>query len=132
MKIYLAGPIDALTQKEAEEWRIYASRVFMKWDIECINPLRGKNVDNTYTPNEIVHRDLYDIRRADILLANYMRKGVPYIGTSMEIVYAHSWGKPVIVTTDWCDSYWLKYHATAILDNLDKAIEYILGAYVVG
>lgn len=131
MKVYLAGAINGKTIEEANGWRDQVAKILALYDIEVLNPLRGKEEDRfyDYDVNEIVHRDLDDIKRADIVLVEYMDKHRPYTGTDMEIVYARLWNKPVIVVTDWCKSYWLKYHATKIVSTFVAAADYIINWY---
>lgn len=131
-KIYLAGGIHGLTFNEATEWRDYATVQLHLRGFEVINPLRGKRAKNgrfdggVYTPAEVVVRDKQDILEADGLLVEYTRPDRNYSGTSMEILFAYEHHKPVIVWSSHAgESYWVAYHATAILPTLDDCIEYI-------
>ena len=127
IKIYLAGPIsteDSL--EEANRFREEAKKKLMFWNIGTLNPLRHKKENKQYRPQEIVERDEMDIRRADAILCNYKDKSHRYIGTSMEIMYAHLHEIPVFVISDWADEhYWINYHATQVFSNLEEAAVYI-------
>lgn len=58
-------------------------------------------------------------------LVNYVK---PSVGTAMEVFYAWTLGKPVVL---WCApdavlSPWLRYHSTSIVHSLDDAVTKIL------
>lgn len=116
-KVYLCGPINGCTDSEAKDWR-EACKMFFT----CIDPMkrdyRGKEAGSY---REIVDLDKRDVRNADVLLVNYYG---PSVGTAMEIFYAWTLGKPVVL---WCSreatlSPWLRYHSTAIVHSLDDAV----------
>lgn len=116
MKIYLCGPINGCTDAEANNWRSEIKNVFLREN--CIDPMvrdyRGKEAESY---REIVDLDKRDVRQADVILVNYDK---PSVGTSMEVFYAWTLGKPVIV---WCRpdtviSPWLRYHSTVIVHSL--------------
>lgn len=111
--VYLAGPIVGLTYEDAMGWRVRAAVELETAGIRSFNPLRGKKkwdgVDHLtnyhdgghgLTPEQLVNRDLYDIRRSDVVLVNLLNLlNVPPtpIGTLIEIGYAHGLGKPLVV-----------------------------------
>jgi hypothetical protein len=93
--------------------------------------LRGKQVikgDEGYGVNGVVHRDLKDIKEVDLLLVRFVGCSV---GTSMELVYARLWNKPIVafVEGERDQSPWLPYHATVIVDTLDEAVDWITEMY---
>lgn len=116
--IYLCGPINGCTDSEANDWRSAVKEHFA----DCIDPMvrdyRGKEAESY---REIVDLDKADVRRASIILVNYDK---PSVGTAMEVFYAWTLGKPVIV---WCKvgaviSPWLRYHSTVIVHSLSDVI----------
>lgn len=123
MKIYLCGPINGCTDAEASDWREFMKeRLFQH---EHIDPMkrdyRGKEA---IAYREIVDLDKADVRAADLILVNYDK---PSVGTSMEVFYAWSLDKPVLV---WAPptaviSPWLRYHSTKIVRSIDEAVETI-------
>ncbi len=123
MKIYLCGPINGCTDAEASDWREFMKeRLFQH---EHIDPMkrdyRGKEA---IAYREIVDLDKADVRAADLILVNYDK---PSVGTSMEVFYAWSLDKPVLV---WAPptaviSPWLRYHSTKIVHSIDEAVETI-------
>ena len=121
MKVYLCGPINGCTDDEATSWRKH----FKGFLPGCIDPMvrdyRGREAENY---REIVDLDKRDIRNADIILVNYDK---PSVGTSMEVFYAWTLGKPVVL---WCRpdavlSPWLRYHSTSIVHSKEAALEKI-------
>lgn len=127
--IYLAGAIDKVSPEFALTWRRQATEALQDKYI-ILDPTADKDLfqpgisTNYYTPAEIITADLTMIKKADIVLAEISRRDVPYHGTSMEIVYAHNWGKTIYV---WggCQSYWVCYHATQIFDSLGDVVEHL-------
>jgi nucleoside 2-deoxyribosyltransferase len=124
--IYLAGRINGFTLQDANSWR---SEVESKLNgiAKCRNPLRGKQekLRYEYTDGEIVVRDKTDIRNSDIILAYLPERGIgPTVGTTMEIMFAYTLGKPILFIGDWAkDDIWMRYHVTKIFSTLDDAIE---------
>lgn len=133
MKVYLAGG-GGMGVDYAEQWRSYASKYF-----DAIDPFRANKLRTAYdqgsyqgekyfTPNEIVLRDLSDIRRCDAVLAEMRCDAYNYIGTSSEIFFANSIGKPVILwtTKKYANHPWLVHACVKIFTGtLDEACNYI-------
>ena len=134
MKVYLAGG-GGMSIEYAEAWRNEASKYF-----DTINPFRANKLRTAYgtgsyqgekhfTPNEIVMRDLHDIRRCDVVLAEMRSESYNYIGTASEIFYAHSIGKPVVLwtTPKYANHPWLVHACVKIFTGtMDEACQYIL------
>ncbi len=119
MIAYLAGPIAGCTDAEARDWREEAKRRLLGF--ECLDPMRRDFREGVAGHEaEIVEGDKGDIDRADLVLAYCPR---PSVGTSMEILFAHQLGKPVIavVPPGVPVSPWITYHATAVVPNLMAA-----------
>lgn len=120
IKVYLAGPINGCTDEECVNWRQFVKD---NWDCKPIDPMvrdyRGKET-NDY--REIVDLDKRDIRESDLILVNYVK---PSVGTSMEIHYAWTIGKPIVVVApiNARISPWLRYHSTAIVHTFKEAQE---------
>lgn len=70
---------------------------------------------------EIVENDKLDIQASDALLVLYDK---PSVGTSMEVFYAHSLGKTIVLVdkSDKPLSPWMLYHCTRVYRNLDAAL----------
>jgi nucleoside 2-deoxyribosyltransferase len=118
MKVYLCGPINGCTDSEAKDWRESVKTHFPESIDPMVRDYRGVE-DAAY--REIVDLDKRDVRSCDVVLVNYIK---PSVGTSMEVFYAWTTGKPVVV---WCApdasiSPWLRYHSTAFVHSLGEAI----------
>jgi hypothetical protein len=120
--VYLAGSINGAEDSECKDWREWFKTI---WPFGIKDPLkrdyRGKE---STAINEIVILDKLDIQNSDIILVRYTK---PSVGTSMEIFYAHSINKPIVL---WCDegvslSPWLLYHVTTIVYNKEDAVKFI-------
>ena len=124
MKIYLAGPINGCTDDECQTWREWF-KSYRSHGIDCIDPMsrdyRGREIDDY---REIVDLDKRDIREADLLIVMYTQ---PSVGTSMEVFFAWTIGKPVIVINESNKSVspWLTYHSTALVRTKEMALEKI-------
>jgi nucleoside 2-deoxyribosyltransferase len=121
--IYLAGPINGCNDTEANGWR----RDFMDnlAGFSFLDPMvrdyRGREDECV---SEIVEGDMADIDAADVFLAYCWQVSW---GTAMEILYAHSVDKPVLLV---CPpgtrvSPWLRYHSTAIVPSLYGAAQWL-------
>lgn len=131
MKVYIAGTINGLNPEEVLErfWKI--EKVLKYKGFEVLNPMRGKIISDTktgflpYESNEIVHRDLWDIKNSDIVLAVFPEVG---IGTAMEIMYARERDIPVILVSDnsmVVNHYWVKSLCSKIVSNIAEGIQYL-------
>lgn len=123
MKVYLAGPINGCTDKEAGDWRSTATSILQERGIDVLDPMardyRGIEDENV---NLIVKGDKEDIDGCHVLLANCPK---PSVGTSMEVFFAHLRHKTVVVVAPEPVSPWLRYHATDVFQDLDEALAYI-------
>lgn len=124
MMIYLAGPINGCTDEECNDWRAMVRREFsLKLCAKSLDPMRrdyrGKEDESV---NEIVQLDKLDVERCDMILAACPK---PSVGTSMEIFYAWTLGKPVyaVVPDGAPVSPWLRYHSTRICSTFEEAIQ---------
>ncbi len=123
-KVYLAGPIDGCTDDECKNWRneIIADRL-LEW--HCLDPMRRdyRGKENLY--REIVELDKLVIRNSDVVLVNYTNLKPGSAGTAMEIIYAWTLGKPVVLVygadNPWPPSPWLQYHCTRICTDMTEA-----------
>lgn len=119
LTIYLCGPINGCTDEECSDWRALVKQL---WNGRCLDPMvrdyRGKESENY---REIVELDKLDIRRSDIVVVSYSK---PSVGTSMEVLYTWTLGKPVVVicAPDANISPWLRYHTTAFVHSYADAV----------
>ena len=116
-KIYLAGPID----RKSHKWRKEMMKEFGVRGHRPINP-EETEVDWQH-PSGIVNLDIALIKNSDLVLANITKLSA---GTSMELVYAHRYRKPVVlVCPEKFLSPWHSYHSTFIVEELSDALEQI-------
>ena len=132
LKVYLSGGIAGMTFEEANVWRSQVTEQLRSFGIQALNPLRGRMFLGTaegedFDPNELVQRDLRDIRNCDLVLVHME---LPSLGTSMEIWQAHYIEKkPVILVTTnphISGHPWVRVASTKMFADMDKAIEYIV------
>lgn len=114
--VYLAGPILACNQGEANDWRKDAARFLQRASpgIVGISPLRCEPlVGERYGIHEedkkfgssraIKAKNFFDVKNCDLTLA-YLPTPPPgrhqSFGTIIEIAWAHALGKPVILVSD--------------------------------
>lgn len=133
--IYVAGPIDDNNLDAAIEWR----KEVHEWEplpdeVEVYDPLRNKDKEairgRVYYHNEIVMRDLDDIDKCDIILANIPKSNSEkqLFGTPCEIMYAWLLRKPVVMVTDdprLKNHYWVKCLCVKVLPDVTTALNYI-------
>lgn len=125
-RVYLAGPIGQVTYEEFKHWRVVASERLKKKGIEIEDPTERLGTD----PEIVVNGDKKAIKNSGLVLA-YAPKKVAFVGTSMEIFYAHeNLHLPVVV---WGELYgtrpspWIVMHSDYVVDTLDEALTIILG-----
>ena len=111
--VYLAGPIVNQTFDQASDWRNEAAERFAAQGIRSLNPMRSKghladvpvigHSDGVYEPylsrhQDILARDISDVRRADVVLVNLLPAPVDNrsVGTIMEVAVAFELQKPMV------------------------------------
>jgi hypothetical protein len=120
MRVYLAGPINACTDEEANAWRNIAQERIV---VECLNPMvRDYRGVEDMNAKKVVEGDKADIHTCNIILANCPK---PSVGTSMEVKEAHDSHIYVVVVAPKPWSPWLVYHANFITTELGVAIKHI-------
>jgi len=133
MKVYLSGRILGLTYDEANNWRAEVADGFEAVGIGTINPLRRRVFftagDEDYTPNEIVTRDVQDVRDADLILV-YLPYSTEFsTGTICEIWEAYRQGKPIVLVSDderLTKHPWLLVAVTRMFPDFKSAVKYIV------
>lgn len=144
--IYLAGPMNGLTWREALEWRARVERELgSSWQL--INPVRaqidedkldepigsqvrneGVYVDLHLTATGICAQDEFFIDQSDWILANFVGASRTSIGSVWELGYA--WGKgkkimSVLTPGDVLhDHPFVRRRSHVFTQNLDEAIDF--------
>lgn len=130
MRVYLGGPINGCTDEEATGWRDEVAAWLNDHGHTPVDPMvrdyRGREMEPGIA-KEIVERDKDDIMGSDLLLMSCPK---PSVGTSMEILFGHRFGKAIIavIPDDGRDpSPWLVYHADIYRGSVLDAIKEELG-----
>jgi len=125
LKVFLSGAIEGVGDY-GSFWRKLATKSLHLAGYDVLDPM--KIPDTEYqTAREIVEKNLFMQRRADIILVEYMIPNRPYIGTDFELAWAKFNNQPAVV---FCceenkDRVYLKYMATKLASCMQDAIEYI-------
>jgi nucleoside 2-deoxyribosyltransferase len=141
--VYLAGPITGEPYARTLRWRQVVQHQLREKAI-CINPLRDHpqlhGMEKMQSPEETDNpmltgpgytaRDLYDIRRADIVLCNLFFSADKQIsrGSLVELGYARGLGKIIVLVMrdgDAHDCAMVRGMADYVVPGLSKAVEVI-------
>lgn len=111
--VYAAGGITGLSWEEAVAWRRQMQDALSEYNIHIMNPLRGKDYLNNgkllpHTQDEyvfssakaILYRDMFDVRRSDLVFVNFLGLSKVSIGTVMEVGGAWMANKPIVLAID--------------------------------
>lgn len=139
--IYLAGPIVGLSYPDAANWRIEVTPELVAAGYRVLDPLRAERVlaldfadrpisDTNWAGvvEDPFKRDVWDIRRCDVVLADLTLERKVSRGTSFELGMAYALGKGIVlVTTTAVDKLhpFLKGPATVVCATLEDAIEWL-------
>ena len=126
-KIYLAGPINGLSDRDVFDWR-RAAHAMLSPVFSIVDPAaRDFRGQEAISAREIVEGDLRDISECDVFFA-YAWK--PSVGTSMEL--RHAWirdGRSTIVVAPPDCSPWIRYHSAELHHTLENGLA---AAYRIG
>ena len=125
--IYLAGPIGGCSDGEIHGWREYCKRLAPEFFYEDPSNRIYKGREHIDF-QELVEKDLIQLKRSDIVLINWWRPHLPSVGTAMEMAYGRLWAKKVVIVhPDAHDPSigmhpWILYHATEFYSTLGGAL----------
>lgn len=146
LSVYLCGPLGTQTPEAANAWRRYADRYLRASHFRVLNPMRGKEmlepgkvIGTDYSRYgevaslsfpSIFARDTFDVRSADILLANMTGySGGPSFGSCFEMGAAHTLNIPIVLVAPK-DSPFRSHpfiHAAAVVfDTLEEGVYWII------
>jgi len=133
-KAFISGPIQGMEKKQV--YRQIISKICNSLGYETIDPwLREKIIYRKDEPcwwsnvpaAGFVERDLADIEKCDVLIAYLPKLSA---GACMELFYAKSKGKKVVVVSDMaCLSPWIVVHSDKIVkcfEELEDALKQVL------
>lgn len=153
--VYAAGPISGLTSTQACRWRRKLAQELRRRSsgVQVLSPMRGKerlfqgpindqsvrslvgDYERLITSDRgITARDRYDIQRCDVVFMNLLGADHVSIGTMIELGWADSLRKPVVVLMEKKnnphDHPMLRDIACYITDRWDLAVS--LTAQILG
>lgn len=131
VKVYLAGAIDSNKEDKCREWRNYATWRLEDCGAVVSNPIKGKELSQDYSAEEIVSDDLRMIFDSTVILAEIgvISECYPYIGTSMEIMYANLHSIPVYCWSGVEGNLFLDHHTKFQSNSLEENIQKIKEDY---
>jgi len=95
--VYLAGPMEHVSQEEAQGWRDHAKTILHMNSVITLDPCRRLHSFNVREMRSIFELDMRDINECDMILANLNDPKIPKNGTAMEVFYAsYILRKPVV------------------------------------
>ena len=125
IKVFLSGAIEGV-EEYGRFWRKSATKALHFAGYDVLDPMTivGEGYE---TPEEIVEKNLFMQRRADIILVEYMLQDRAYIGTYFELACAKFNNQPAVVFCCYSNKnrVYLKYMATKLAPSMQDAIEYI-------
>lgn len=124
--VFLSGPMRGVPRSEGIAWREKAKKLLGK-NFNILHAYRGREKKETFPdPRAAVIRDKNDIKKADIIIVNDNYSNVSMIGTAMEVLYAYSMDKVIIVFGDGHKGdYWLDYHSHVRVKSLEEACKLV-------
>jgi nucleoside 2-deoxyribosyltransferase len=132
--VYLAGPMEDLSETEMKGWRHDVANLLQKSGIDVLDPTRRLSFHNQLLQDEersmntcrrIFKQDLQDIADSKIVIADVRRKSGRGIGTSMELMFAHTKNKIIILVADKEDFIHPFYESmyTEKLNSFEEAVQ---------
>lgn len=91
--IYLAGPMENVSDAEQMGWRDQMTLGLPEWSV--LNPVHRSKKDG-YNHRRIYELDMRDVRNSDVVFADLRRGQREAHGTAMEVQEAYSRNIPVI------------------------------------
>lgn len=140
--VYLAGPMEDCTKEYMIGWREEAAAYLKGAEIESLDPTRRVAfhdelyLGEMHTPVQSVCRrifkmDMQDIANSSVVLADIRRSSGRGTGTSMELMFAHTKNKIIILWADEDDLIHPFYESiyTEKYFKLDECLEAIFNYY---
>jgi len=131
--IYLAGPMENVSDSDMREWRECAKGILEPAGIVCLDPTRRRHSFEQKVMRRIFDLDMQDLRDCDMVLVNLNNDALPKHGTAMEVFYAsYVMRKPVVAFK----SEFTRYHpffeslVTEWRSSCEKACDTIISQYL--
>lgn len=131
--IYLAGPMENVTNTDAIGWREDVTRMLVGAGCTVLDPCRRIHDNDQKYMRRIFELDLRDIRESDIIIANLNDPKLAKHGTAIEVFYmAYVLQKPVVafksdsaVLHPFFESLVTEWRSTA-----EKAADTVISGYL--
>ena len=139
--IYLSGGMMKFGNDEFEKsnkWREHCKKVLenceCNYNVKCFNPnsyFSFRSDAPVYSNElEVMRFDLYNLRKADLVIVNFNDK--KSLGTTSEVAIAYDRGIPIIALNE-DGGYlhpWMSCMPERIFTNIDEMIDYIEDFYL--
>jgi nucleoside 2-deoxyribosyltransferase len=136
--VYVAGPIKGTSYEQATHWRLLAADL-LGANVEVLDPMRrsealagetslsGTYADPLWQQKAFVNRDLFDIARADAVLAYLSEATTVSIGTMCEFGYAYALRKPIVtvLNSDIHDHPFVRELSTFLTPEFGEACDFL-------
>lgn len=124
--VFLSGAMRGIPRAEGLAWRNDVKKL-LEPQFKVLHAYRGREEKETFTdPRCAVIRDKSDIMRSDIMIVSDTNADASMIGTAMEVFFAHSLNKFVIIFGNGHpNDYWLNYHSHLRVETYQEACEFI-------
>lgn len=129
--VFLSGPMRGVLRSEGLAWRNKIKNILGS-NFKVLHAYRGREEKETFTDSRLaVIRDKSDILRSDIVIVNDTYPKASMIGTAMEVFFAHSLNKIVIIFGDaHLNDYWLDSHSHVRVKSLEEACDIVSKFFV--
>lgn len=133
LNIYLSGGMADLTFEESDEWRQTIEHELQYDAVKVFNPNWYYNYENPEefdTDKEVMDFDLYNLRRADLVIVNF--NSPKSIGTAQELALAYEWKIPIVgLNTQGNELHpWLEIECTKMFEEMVDLIQYVKDYYL--
>ena len=140
-QIYLSGGMMKFGRDdfdEGNEWREYCKKALETYEcdykVTCFNPNNYYSFADEFpkysSETEVMRFDLYNLRKADLVIVNFNDK--KSLGTTSEVAIAYDRGIPIIaLNEDGGELHpWMECMSERIFNNIDEMLDYIEDFYL--
>lgn len=131
-KVFFSRAMDGIGFDEIASTSLEVQQIIDATGLELCNPFRGDrkvfSENENRLPQDVVNRDIGELKQADVFLCDMTITNRNYIGTLCEMMYAHFMKIPIVIytgDTGYERRYWIRYHAKYVCKNLEEAMEFI-------
>jgi nucleoside 2-deoxyribosyltransferase len=129
--VFLSGPMRGVLRSEGLGWRNKIKDILGP-NFKILHAYRGREEKETFTDSRLaIIRDKNDISKSDIVIVNDTYSKVSMIGTAMEVFFAYSLNKVVIIFGEaHLNDYWLNFHSHVRVKSLEEACDIVTKFFV--